>query len=166
MKKNKEAFISHHELHRLIGMLFELCNAPKTFQSTMEVTLSNVKWPFTLIYLKDIKIFSRTREQHNEHVCKVLLLSDSADTVLKLNKCNVLANNFNYLGQALHLRHSDLASPQLTQYTNYSHQPLPQTWEPFLNYETSFGNLSQIHLNFVPPNSACKKKSVNDIPTA
>lgn len=51
-----------------------LQNIPDTFQRTMNVILSSVKWQFTLVHMDDIMIYSETPKQHTAHVCKVLLL--------------------------------------------------------------------------------------------
>lgn len=52
----------HHGLYRFARMQFVLRNAPGTFQQTMEVTLSPVRWQFSLVYLSDIIIFSQNAD--------------------------------------------------------------------------------------------------------
>lgn len=58
--KSKTGATLQHGIYRFIRMPFALCNAPRTFQRTLDVNLSSVMWQFAFIYLDDIVVFSRT----------------------------------------------------------------------------------------------------------
>jgi hypothetical protein len=45
-------------------MPFGLCNAPGTFQREMNTVLKDVLYEFTLVYLDDIIVFSKTLDDH------------------------------------------------------------------------------------------------------
>lgn len=106
---DKKAFTMYNGLYQIVIVLFRLCNAPRTFQGTKDVTHFSVKWQFALIYFDDIVIFSRTPEQHVEHVRKALATKNSARPTLKLKKCNISTNNINYLGHVIRSRRLKLA---------------------------------------------------------
>lgn len=72
--KDKTPFASHYGLFRFVGILFGLHNAPDTFQSTMDVILSSVKWKFALDYLHDIVVVSELPQQHIDHLRNVFFL--------------------------------------------------------------------------------------------
>lgn len=56
-------------------------NASGTFQPGMGVLPTNEKWQFALVYIDDIFLFSRTQEEHIEHVWHVpTLLNDAVVT--------------------------------------------------------------------------------------
>jgi hypothetical protein len=53
-------------------MPFGLCNAPATFQRTMDKVLQKIKDKFVLVYLDNVIIFSKTFEEHIQHVEEVM----------------------------------------------------------------------------------------------
>lgn len=85
--RNKNVFPSHYGLLLLVRMSFALKNAPGTFQTTMKIILSSVKWQLALVYLEITVIFSMTLEKHIEHVEQVLALPQRARVTIKLKKC-------------------------------------------------------------------------------
>ena len=52
-------------------MPFGLCNAPSTFQRTMNLVLEGLLH-FCIAYIDDIVIFSKSMEEHAEHLRQVL----------------------------------------------------------------------------------------------
>ena len=50
---------------------FGLTNAPVIFQGVMNRIFQEQLGKFVLIYLDDILVFSKTQEEHLEHICKV-----------------------------------------------------------------------------------------------
>ncbi len=68
-------------------MPFGLCNAPATFQRLMNKILRPYISKFVEVYLDDVIIHSRTKEEHIKHVRAVLQKIREANLKLKPSKC-------------------------------------------------------------------------------
>ncbi|GBG60857.1 hypothetical protein CBR_g15978 [Chara braunii] len=69
----KTAFQTRYGLYEFVMTPFGLCNAPGTFQHTMNRIFHEYLDKFVIMYLDDILIFSRTVEEHVGHLDKVLI---------------------------------------------------------------------------------------------
>src|SRR5438045_9271054 len=84
--KEKTAFITHKGLYEFNVMPFGLCNAPGTFQRLMNFVLQDFLGKFVAVYLNDIIIYSRTYEQHIDHIQLVFESLRTATLKIKLKK--------------------------------------------------------------------------------
>ena len=98
---DKTAFTSHAGTFRLIRMPFGLTNAPATFQRTIDILLSRYRWQSCLVYLDDIIIFSKNKEDHLRHVEQILSAMNCAGVTLKLSKCSFFTDRVKYLGHII-----------------------------------------------------------------
>lgn len=98
---DKTEFTSPQGPYQFSQMPLGVCSALETFQRTMEVFLSAVKWHFDLVYPDDIIIFSRTVDEHSEHVKILLSLLHKGSVMLNLKKCKLCTGKINYLGHVI-----------------------------------------------------------------
>ena len=82
-------------------MPFELCNAPATFQRTLDILLAGYRWKTCLVYLDDIIVFSRDQASDIKHVDEVLTVLREAGMSLKLRKCHFFVKSMDYLGHVI-----------------------------------------------------------------
>ncbi len=68
-------------------MLFELINASVIFQFYVNHMLKSFMNICCVIYLNDILVYFKTKEQHWEHVCKILRALLKYWLYIKLSKC-------------------------------------------------------------------------------
>ncbi len=78
-------------------MSFGLCNAPATFMRVMDDVLHPFLDDFIIVYLDDILIFSKSREDHVMHVRKVLDVLKKNQLFLKMSKCEFQKTSLAYL---------------------------------------------------------------------
>lgn len=101
--KHKTAFTSHAGTFQWKRMPFGLCNAPATFQRTLDKLLAGFRWKTCLVYLDDVIIFSNSFEEHVDHVREVLAALQGAGLPLNLQKCKLFSAAVDYLGHFIRL---------------------------------------------------------------
>jgi hypothetical protein len=85
---NKTAFQTPDGLMEWVAMPFGLCNTPATFQRMMNDILRDFLHNFVTIYLDDVCIYSRTLEEHMEHLRLVVQRFKEEGLKLRLKKLN------------------------------------------------------------------------------
>lgn len=66
--QEKTSFITPWGTFMYVKMPFGLMNAGATFQRVMDISFAEEKDKFVVIYLYDITVFSRSREDHLKHL--------------------------------------------------------------------------------------------------
>jgi hypothetical protein len=94
----KTAFKTQWGLYEYLVMPFGLHGAPATFQALINNTLREYLDNFAIAYLDDILIFSKSKEEHVQHVRKVLAKLRTADLPVKLSKCEFHRDSISFLG--------------------------------------------------------------------
>lgn len=94
----KTAFNTIWGKYEWLAMPFGLCNAPATFQTTMNETLRSALGRYALVYLDDILIFSETIEQHCQHLDEILTLLEQQGLIAKPGKCKIATTELEFCG--------------------------------------------------------------------
>lgn len=94
----KTAFICHRGLVEFTRLPFGLSNSPASFQRLMDVVLGNAKYEFAMAYMDDVVVFSRTFEEHLEHLTIVLERMRNAGLTFNPGKVQLAEPKINLLG--------------------------------------------------------------------
>ena len=94
----KTAFVTRYGSFEYLVMPFGLCNAPATFQRIMNTILRDGLDKFVLVFLDDILIFSRTKEEHEQHIKQILDRLRAEKFFGRLKKCDFFKTEVEYLG--------------------------------------------------------------------
>jgi hypothetical protein len=87
--------------YEYVVMPMGLTNAPATFQRMMEAVLRPFLTEFCMVYLDDIIIYSRTPEEHAEHIIKVLHALHRHGLKIKPKKCELFHVRLKFLGHII-----------------------------------------------------------------
>ena len=98
--KKKTAFVMADRKYQWNIVPFSLANAISTFQYLMFKVLTGLS-QFAFTYLDDVLIFSKSCEEHLQHLNTVFLKFKEAGLKIKLSKCQFFKTQLHYLGHKI-----------------------------------------------------------------
>jgi hypothetical protein len=87
--------------YEFVVVSFGLTNAPTTFMCLMNNVLSKFLDRFVLVFKDDILIYSKNREEHEEHLKLVLQVLREHQLYAKFSKCDFFHKQVHYLGHVI-----------------------------------------------------------------
>ena len=97
----KTAFRTRYGHYEFVVLPFGLTNAPATFMCLMNSVFHRFLDKFVLIFIDDILIYSRSREEHEEHLRIVLQTLREHQLYAKFSKCDFFREEIQYLGHII-----------------------------------------------------------------
>ncbi|WVZ70752.1 hypothetical protein U9M48_019394 [Paspalum notatum var. saurae] len=94
----KTAFITRFGLYEYTVMSFGLTNAPAYFMNLMNKVFMEYLDKFVVVFIDDILIYSKTEEEHEEHLRLVLQKLRDHKLYAKLSKCEFWLDRVPFLG--------------------------------------------------------------------
>src|SRR4051794_10180098 len=97
----KTAFTTRYGLYEYTVMSFGLTNAPATFMRLMNSVFMEYLDKFVVVYIDDILIYSKTEEEHAEHLRLVLTKLREHCLYAKFSKCELWIQELIFLGHVV-----------------------------------------------------------------
>jgi hypothetical protein len=97
----KTAFVSRYGLYEYTVMSFGLTNAPAYFMYLMNKVFLEYLDMFVMVFIDDILVYSRSKEEHKEHLRLVLQKLRDHRLYVKLSKCEFWLKQFTFLGHII-----------------------------------------------------------------
>ena len=139
--REKTAFATHAGLFEFTVMPFGLCNAPSCYQRLLEYVLRGLNWRIALIYLDDVLVYSRTFDEHLQHLRFVFDRFREAGLKLKPKKCFFGQKHVKFLR---HVISSEGVQPDPAKIEDIKEYPVPRkvkdvrTFLGLVNYYRKF----------------------------
>jgi hypothetical protein len=99
--EHKTAFQTHHGHFEYKVMPYGLTGAPATFQGVMNEVLASGLRKFVLVFIDDILIYSKTLEDHVQHIKHVFQMLLDNRLEVKKSKCAFAKRELSYLGHII-----------------------------------------------------------------
>jgi hypothetical protein len=97
----KTAFVTRYGQYEFTVMPFGLTNAPAFFMNLMNKVLMEELDKFVIVFIDDILIYSKSREDHEHHLQIVLERLRAHQLYAKLSKCEFWLEKIAFLGHIL-----------------------------------------------------------------
>jgi hypothetical protein len=98
---SKTAFYTQYRLYEYTVMSFGLTNAPAYFMYLMNKVFMEYLDKFVVVFIDNILIFSKTMEEHEEHLKLVLEKLRSNQLYAKFSKCEFWLTEVAFLGHVI-----------------------------------------------------------------
>ncbi|GJW60966.1 putative reverse transcriptase domain-containing protein [Tanacetum coccineum] len=97
----KTAFRTRYGHYEFQVMPFGLTNAPAVFMDLMNRVCRPYLDKFVIMFIDDILIYSKTKEEHDTHLRLILELLKKEELYAKFSKCNFWLSKVQFLGRVI-----------------------------------------------------------------
>ena len=97
----KSAFRTRYGHYEFVVMPFGLTNAPAAFMDLMNRVFKEFLDKFVIVFIDDILIYSKTRDQHEKHIRTVLQTLKQHQLYAKFSKCEFWLDRVAFLGHVI-----------------------------------------------------------------
>lgn len=157
----KTAFRTRYGHYEYLVMPFGLTNAPATFQSYIHQALHGLLDTICVVYLDDILIFSKTREEHTAHIQRVLERMRAAELYAKPSKCSFYQDSVEFLGFILSIDGISMDPRRVTTVAEWKEPTTYREVQVFLGFCNFYRRFIQGYSAIAAPLNALLKGSKN-----
>jgi hypothetical protein len=98
---HKNSFRTRYGNYEFVVVPFGLSNAPVVFMCLMNGIFINYLDKFVIVFLDNILIYSKSKEDHEHHLRLVLQVLRKHQLYAKFTKCSFYREHIHYLGQII-----------------------------------------------------------------
>nr|GFC40182.1 putative reverse transcriptase domain-containing protein [Tanacetum cinerariifolium] len=95
---SKTTFRTRYGHYEFLVMPFGLTNAPAVFMDLMNRIFHEFLDKFIIVFIDDILVFSKYKEEHEDHLCTVLQTLRQEKLYAKFSKCEFWLSSMAFLG--------------------------------------------------------------------
>ncbi|GJR84370.1 putative reverse transcriptase domain-containing protein [Tanacetum coccineum] len=144
----KTAFRTRYEHFEFMVMPFGLTNAPLVFMDLMNRVCKPYLDKFVIVFIDDILIYSKTKEDHEVHLKLVLELVKKERLYAKFSKCEFWLQEMHFLGHVVNHNGIHVDPSKIKAVKNWKAPTMPTEIRSFLGltgyYRRFIANFSKI----------------------
>ena len=140
-------------------MPFGLTNAPAVFQHMANDIFRDFLDSFTIVYLDDILIYSKTQEEHDIHVRQVLQRLREYGLYAKLEKCSFDQNHVEFLGYVVSQQGISMDPSKVQTILNWQPPRSVRDVQCFLGFANFYRKFIKNYSNIVMPLTELTRKN-------
>ena len=157
----KTAFRCRYGLFEYRVMPFGLTNAPASFQHLMNHVFHDLLDKNVIVYLDDILIYSRSMEEHTQHVKDVLARLQQNKLYAKHEKCEFHASKVEFLGFVISPSGVSMDSNKVAAVTNWPRPKTVKEVQSFLGFANFYRRFINQFAKLSNPLHELSKKGVD-----
>ncbi|KAI3814006.1 hypothetical protein L1987_18745 [Smallanthus sonchifolius] len=146
----KTAFRTRYGHYEFLVMPFGLTNAPAVFMDLMNRVCKPYLDKFVIVFIDDILIYSRTKEEHEHHLKLILELLRNEKLYAKFSKCEFWIREVHFLGHVINKKGIHVDPTKIEAIKNWEAPRTPTEVRQFLGlagyYRRFIENFSKIAL--------------------
>ncbi|KAD0254408.1 hypothetical protein E3N88_44556 [Mikania micrantha] len=146
----KTAFRTRYGHYEFVVMPFGLTNAPVVFMDLMNRVCRPYLDQFVIVFIDDILIYSKTEQEHEDHLRKVLELLRAEQLYAKFSKCEFWLKEVHFLGHVINRDGIHVDPAKIEAIKNWTTPSTPTEIRSFLGlagyYRRFIANFSKIAL--------------------
>eukprot|EP01088_Endostelium_zonatum_P000425 TRINITY_DN1069_c0_g2_i14.p1 TRINITY_DN1069_c0_g2~~TRINITY_DN1069_c0_g2_i14.p1 ORF type:complete len:1095 (-),score=232.18 TRINITY_DN1069_c0_g2_i14:2084-5368(-) len=95
------AFSTRHGKYQFKCLPQGFVNSSSIFQRSMNMILTGLSWQYLLVYIDDILIFSKSFDEHIQHLTNVFQKLKEHNLIVKISKCEFARSKLIFLGHVV-----------------------------------------------------------------
>lgn len=156
----KTAFRTRYGHFEFTVMPFGLTNAPATFMGMMNQLLRPYLDQFVVVYLDDILVYSKTLEDHREHLQKVFSVLRQQQLFAKRSKCEFAKERMEFLGHVVTTQGLEMDPKKLQAVKDWAIPTCVKDIQKFLGFVNYYRRFIKGHAEIAGPLTDLLNKDV------
>ncbi|GJU01094.1 putative reverse transcriptase domain-containing protein [Tanacetum coccineum] len=128
----KTTFRTRYRHYEFQVMPFSLTNAPAVFMDLMNRACKPYLDKFVIVFIDDILIYSRNKEEHADHLRRILELLRKEELYAKFSKCDFWINIVQFLGYVIDSQGINVDPTKIEAVKNWASPTTPTEVRQFL----------------------------------
>ncbi|KAI7950664.1 hypothetical protein MJO29_009338 [Puccinia striiformis f. sp. tritici] len=157
----KTAFRTPWGLYEYLVMPFGLANAPACFQRFIQFVLREYLSVSCFVYIDDILIFSKTREEHQKHVTEILEKLQENSLFASPEKCSFYSDKVSFLGFSISDKGIKMESDKLSSILDWPYPKNLKELNSFLGYLNFYRKFISHFSSIAAPLTSLTKQRVD-----